>query len=145
MTKLHPKPDFNTWSNEELRMLKLKAAMQGKNVLDYIKLLVEKDQPKQTLTTSYCFSCHELSELQPNTVTESVFFTIGDLQKEIKVTEFPAHICSQCGTTTISVGLSAEAESAVEDLVCERINRPAVRPIPERISFNILLNREAIA
>ncbi|MCY9665873.1 YokU family protein [Paenibacillus alginolyticus] len=126
-------------------MLKLKAIMRGKTTTDYIKGLVERDQPEPTSSKGYCFQCHEEHELIPNTVTESMLFRIGDEQKEIKVTEFPAQVCSKCGNTTISVGLAAEVESIVEEIVSERINRPAAMPLPEKVSFNTLLYGEAIA
>lgn len=126
-------------------MLKLKAIMCGKNASDYIKGLVEHDRPEPVSVKGYCFQCHEEHELLPNTVTESMFFSIGDEQTEIKVTEFPVQICSKCGNTTISVGLAAEVESMVEEIVSEQINRPVGRQLPMKLSFNSLLNGEAIA
>ena len=145
MSELHPTPDFSNWSREEKRMLLLKAIMHGKSTSEYITGLVKADHPAPAASKGYCFQCHEEHDLNPNTVTESMFFSIGDERKEIKVTEFPAQVCSKCGNTTISIGLAAEVENMVEEIVSDRINRPDARPLPEKLSFNALLNGDAIA
>jgi len=142
---LHPDIDLSRWSKEEIRMLRLKAAMRGKTTNEYLRYLLEQDHPDPAPIKAYCLNCHQESEQIPKREEETIQFTICDEERSVKVTELPAFSCSKCGNTIVSVGLSAEVENIVEEIVSELINRPAARSIPKTISFEDLLNRGKLA
>lgn len=94
-----------------------------------------KTYAKRNEKTMECSNCGHNMELL---YSPKYFpYTVGDTNKELRVTDTPYHKCNICGKEVESLLLYAEMEKAIEEELFIRLNKREA--IPEEIDFSAFL------
>lgn len=129
-------------TKDELRMIKLKAQMYAKgNVSKYVRDLIEMDTRPYPPAFESCSTC--TGKLISELINMVHYYSVADTEHQINITNFPVSKCKECNTELIDIGLAAEVEKILDELIHERLNHKNTNlrfVIPLEIDFNELLS-----